>query len=72
LKVASQNVRLADPVIREEAIGCFGIRPIPADERNTLSHGASNLREQFAESVAEPRVPKLASTSLSINPTFIA
>jgi hypothetical protein len=63
--MAGQNVRLADSVIRKEAVGCLGIRPILA-----LSHGASNLREQFAESAAEPRVPKLASTNLSINPTF--
>ncbi len=70
LEMASQNVRFADPVIREEAVGCLGIRPILADERNALSHGASNLREQFAESVAEPRVLKLAFTTLSINPTF--
>src|SRR5262245_47371642 len=68
--MAGQNVRFANPAIREEAVGCLGIRPILADERNALSHGASNLREQFAESVAEPRVPKLASTTLSINPTF--
>ncbi|MBB4263994.1 hypothetical protein GGD64_008066 [Bradyrhizobium sp. CIR3A] len=54
----------------EEAVGCLGIHPILADKRNALSHGASNLREQFAESVAEPRVPKVASTTLSINRTF--
>jgi hypothetical protein len=59
--MAGQNVRFADSVIREEAVGCLGIRPILADERNALSNGASNLREQLAESVAEPRVPKLAS-----------
>ncbi|MGX1168774.1 hypothetical protein AB7M16_005040 [Bradyrhizobium sp. USDA 372] len=49
LEMAGQNVRFADPVIREEAVGGLGIRPILADERNALSHGASNLREQFAE-----------------------
>ena len=70
LEMAGQNARFADPVIREETVGCLGICPILADERNALSHGASNLREQFAESAAEPRVPKFASTILSINPTF--
>jgi hypothetical protein len=70
LEMAGQNVRFTDPVIREEAVGCLGVRPILANERNALSDGASNLREQFAESVAEPRVPKLASTNLLINPTF--
>ena len=62
LEMAGQNVRLADPLIREEAVGCLGIRPILADERNALSHGTPNLLEQFAESVAEPRVLNLAST----------
>ncbi len=66
LELAGQNVRFADPVIREEAVGCLGIRAILADERNALSYGASNLREQFAESVAELRVPKLTCTNLSI------
>ena len=70
LEVAGQNVRFADPVVREEAIGGLGIGPILADQRNALSHGASDLRQQFAEFVAKPRVPKLASTNLSINPTF--
>ncbi|MFB9262257.1 hypothetical protein ACFFWD_03585 [Bradyrhizobium erythrophlei] len=41
--------------------------PILADERHALSHGAFNLREQLAEAVAQPRVPKLASTNLSIS-----
>ncbi|MGY3079419.1 hypothetical protein ACVWZZ_005827 [Bradyrhizobium sp. LM6.10] len=48
LKMVGQNVRFADPVIREEAVGCLDIRPILADERNALSHGASNLHEQLA------------------------
>ncbi|WP_245509412.1 hypothetical protein [Bradyrhizobium zhanjiangense] len=62
--MAGQNVRFANPVIREEVVGCLGIRPILADERNALSHGASNPREQFAESVAEPA--SLNSDSRSI------
>jgi hypothetical protein len=72
LEVTSQNVRLADPVIGEETIGRFGVRPILADQRNALSHGAPNLPQQFAESVAKPSISKFAFANFSINPTFRA
>jgi hypothetical protein len=39
-----------------------------ADQRNALPHGAPDLRQQFAESVAKPRIPKFASGDFSINP----
>jgi hypothetical protein len=34
LKMAGQNVRLADPAIREKAIGGLGVGPILANQRN--------------------------------------
>src|SRR6266567_1282203 len=70
LKVTSQNVRLADPLVGEETIGRLGVGPILADQRNTLSHGAPDLSQQFAESVAKPRIPKFASGDFSINPAL--
>jgi hypothetical protein len=70
LKMTGQNVRLADPVIREKAIGGLGVGPILANQRNALPHGAPDLGQQFAESVAKPHVPKFASGGFSINPTF--
>src|SRR6266480_387433 len=70
LKVTSQNVRLADPLVGEETIGRLGVGPILADQRNTLSHRAPDLRQQFAESVAKPRIPKFASGDFSINPAL--
>jgi hypothetical protein len=70
LKMTGQNVRLADPVIGEKAIGSLGVGPILANQRNALPHGAPDLSQQFAESVAKPRVAKFAPGSFSINPTF--
>jgi hypothetical protein len=72
LKVTGQNVRLADPVIGEKAIGSLGVGPILANQRNALPHGAPDLSQQFAESVAKPRVAKFAPGSFSINPTVAA
>ena len=56
LKMTGQNVRLADPVIGEKAIGSLGVGPILADQRNALPHGAPDLRQQFAEPLAKPRI----------------
>ena len=66
--MTGQNVRLADPVIREKAIGSLGVGPILASQRNALPHGAPDLGQQFTESVTKPRVPKFASGDFSINP----
>ena len=68
LKMTGQNIRLADPVIREKAIGSLGVGPILANQRNALPHGAPDLGQQFAESVAKPRIPKFASGCFPINP----
>src|SRR5580700_11603885 len=72
LKVASQNGCLADALVREKAVGRFGVSPILADQRNAFAHGAPKLRKQLPKSLAKPRIPKFASGDLSINPTLIA
>jgi hypothetical protein len=61
--VTSQNVRL--PVIREKAIGSIGVGPILANQRNALPHGAPDLGQQFAESLAKPRIPKFGYFSIN-------
>src|SRR5215216_6782082 len=43
LKMTGQNVRLADPVIGEKAIGSLRVGPILANQRNALPHGAPDL-----------------------------
>ncbi|MGY8682680.1 hypothetical protein Q2941_33615 [Bradyrhizobium sp. UFLA05-153] len=63
LEMASQNVRFADPVIREEAVGCLGIRPILADERNALS--ANSLLPIDPLMSAPSSTPPLANQVLS-------
>src|ERR1700680_1090252 len=70
LKMAGQNVRLADALIGEKAIGRLGVSPILTDQRNALPHGAPELRNQLPKSVAKPRIPKFASGDLSINPAI--
>jgi hypothetical protein len=70
LKMTGQNVRLADPVIREKSIGSLGVGPILANQRNALPHGAPDLGQQFAESITKPRIPKFTSGGFSINPAF--
>ena len=69
LKMTGQNVRLADPVIGEKAIGGLGVGPILANQRNALPHGALDLGQQLAEPLAKPRVAKFAPGGFSINPT---
>jgi hypothetical protein len=69
LKVTSQDIRLADPIIRQESIGRLGVGPILANQRNALSHSATDLRQQFAKPAAKPRIPKFASSDFPINPT---
>jgi hypothetical protein len=69
--MAGQNVRLANPVIREEAIGSLGVGPILADQWNTLPHSLPHLSQQFAEPFAKPRILKFAPSGFSINPMFV-
>jgi hypothetical protein len=44
------------------------VGPILTDQRNALPHGAPDLCQQFAKSVAKPRIPEFASGAFSINP----
>jgi hypothetical protein len=67
--VTSQDIRLADRIIRQESIGRLGVGPILANQRNALSHSTTDLRQQFAKPAAKPRMPKFASSDFPINPT---
>src|SRR5258708_32679236 len=68
LKVTGQNVRLADPVIGEKAIGGLGVGPILANQRNALRHGAPELRQQFSEPLVQTLVREAAASKLAIKP----
>src|SRR3546814_17247576 len=48
LKMAGQNVRFADPLIREKAVGCLGVGPILADQGNEIGRASCRARvEQY-------------------------
>src|SRR5260370_899965 len=68
LKVTGEDVRLADPVVGEKAIGRLGVGPILADQRNALPHGAPDLRHQLAEPLVQALVRKTAASKLAIKP----
>lgn len=68
LKVACQNVRLTDPVVGEKTIGSLCVGPILANQRNAFSHGAPDLRHQFAEPLVQALVGKAAARELAIKP----
>ena len=68
LKMPSQNVRLADAVIGEEAIGRLCVGPVLADQRNALPHRASQLRQQLAEPCLQTLVSQAAAGNLGVKP----
>jgi hypothetical protein len=45
----------------------LGIGPILANQRNALSHSATDLRQRFAKPAAKPRIPKFASRDFPLN-----
>lgn len=72
LKVTAQNVRLADPVVGEEAIGCLRVGPILADQRNAFAHGVPDLRQQSAEPFVQTLVREPTAGNLRIKPRSTA
>src|ERR1700722_8719466 len=68
LEMARQNVSFADAMIGKKTVGRLRIRPILANERNTLPYVAADPLKQWAKSLAKPRIPKLAPGDFTINP----
>src|SRR4029077_16780812 len=66
--MARQNVSFADAMIGKKTVGRLRIRPILANERNTLPYVAADPLKQCAKSLAKPRIPKLAPGDFTINP----
>ena len=58
----------ADAMIGKKTVGRLRIRPILANERNTLPYVAADPLKQCAKSLAKPRIPKLAPGDFTINP----
>jgi hypothetical protein len=68
LEMARQNVSFAGAMIGKKVVGRLRVRPILANERNTLPYVAADPLKQCAKSLAKPRIPKLASGDFPINP----
>src|SRR5271167_4447270 len=68
LEMARQNVSFADAMIGKKTVGRLRVRPILANERNTLPYVAADPLKQCAKSLAKPRIPKLAPGDFTINP----
>src|SRR5215471_1654605 len=68
LKVTTQDLRLANSVVGEKAIGRFGVGPILANQWNALPHRAPDLRYQPAEALIQAFVHKAATSKLAIEP----
>src|SRR5271168_3656727 len=68
LEMARQNVSFADAMIGKKTVGRRRVRPILANERNTLPYVAADPLKQCAKSLAKPRIPKLAPGDFTINP----
>lgn len=71
LKMAAQDVCFADPLIRKEAVGRFGVRPILTNQGNALAHGAPDPLQQLSEFTAKPGIFEGASGNLVICPCHI-
>ena len=68
LEMASEDLRFADPVIGEEAVGRLGVGPVLARQRKALLHRALHPFKQLAEALPQALVRKVASGQLVIQP----
>ena len=67
-EMPGEYIRLADSVVGEEPIGCLGVGPVLACQRNALSHGASDLCQHLAEPSRQAVVRESAAGKLRIQP----
>src|SRR5262252_10594822 len=58
LEMPSQNVGFIHAFVREEAICCFGVRPILSSHWNALADRIAYLFSQAVKPFAEPNVRK--------------
>jgi hypothetical protein len=49
LEMATEDLRVADPLVGEEPVGCLRVRPVLTRQRNALAHRARHLVEQRAQ-----------------------
>ena len=68
LKMAGQDLRLADPIIGEEAVGCLCVRPVLARERQAGPDRARHALDEFAHALAQTLIHEHASGELALPP----
>jgi hypothetical protein len=68
LEMAGEDLRLADPIIGEEAVGCLCVRPVLACERQAGPDRARHTLDEFAQALAQTLVPEHASGELALPP----
>ena len=68
LEVAGQDLRLADPVVGEEAVGGLRVGPVLAHERQAAADRAVHPLDQLAQALAQTLVREGASGELALPP----
>src|SRR5665647_753005 len=68
IEVPAQNVAFAHPLIGEEPVSRFGVGPILARERNTLSDSAAHSDQKLTKSLAKARIFENALVNFTIDP----
>ena len=61
--IAANNLRLTNPVVREEAVGRLGVGPVLADQGQACPDRAVYLLDQLAQALAQARIGKRASAN---------
>ena len=61
-------VALADPIVGQEAIRRFRVRPILAGQRNASANRLADLFEQVPEPPGEAQILELAASTLVVDP----
>lgn len=68
VEMASQNLMLAEAIVRKEPIRCFRRRPILAGARDRFAYGHAHLREQVTQSALQPRIRQATARQFPIEP----
>ena len=71
-EVSFQNFGFLDAIIREEAVGCFGVRPVLAGIGNAFAHAVTDLPDQIGKSPPQPRIFEGGFIDLAVSPMLAA
>src|SRR4051812_22244094 len=68
LEMAGEDLRLADPIIGEEAVSRLRVRPVLACERQASPDRARHTLDEFAQALAQTLVHEHTSGELALPP----